>query len=305
MRDLIIIGSGPAGMTAAIYAKRANLDVMLLDKLAPGGQIVNTFEVENYPGIVRINGAELAIKMFEHVSLLDIPMEYGTAKKITGEFGNFTVETEEGPSYEGRAVIIATGTRPNTLQCDKEQQFAGSAISWCAICDGARYRDKDVIVIGGGNSAVEEALYLSDIAKSVTIVTMLDLTADPAACDRLRSRDNVTIHEWQDIQCFIGDDKFEGLRSVGSKTGEKLEVYADGAFEYIGLIPNTEFCKDLGVLNDYGYVDVNAKMESPIQGIYGAGDANSKALRQIVTACNDGAIAAVNIASELRSHNLI
>lgn len=300
MRDLIIIGAGPAGLTAAIYAKRANLDVMLLDKLSPGGQIINTFEIENYPGLGKINGAELAIKMFEHCCELGIPLEYGTAKQIQGSAGDFTVVCEEGESYKAKALILATGTRPNTLRCEGEAKFAGTAISWCAICDGAKYRNKDVIVIGGGNSAVEEAIYLSEIATSVTIVTMLDLTADPLACDRLRARPNVKIHEWFDIKCFLGDEKFEGLRAVSSKTGETIEVFADGAFEYIGLIPNTEFCKELGVLNNFGYVDVNERMESPVKGIYGAGDANSKALRQIVTACADGAIAAVNISNELR-----
>lgn len=301
MRDVIIIGAGPAGMTAAIYAKRANLDVLLLDKLAPGGQVVNTFEVENYPALGKINGAELAIKMYEHVCELGIPFEYATASKISGEFGHFTVETEEGMTFESQAIIIAVGTKPNCLHCSGESQYAGVSISWCAICDGAKYRDKDVIVVGGGNSAVEESIYLSEIAKSVTIVTMLDLTADPIACDRLRSKPNVKIYEWYDIKEFFGtEEQLQGLRAVNSKTGEKLEVTADGVFEYIGLSPVTEFVRDLGITNSYGYLECDARMETKIRGIYGAGDSNSKALRQIVTATNDGAIAAVNVAAELR-----
>ena len=290
--DVAIIGAGPAGMTAAIYAARANLSVLMLDKLAPGGQIVNTFEVQNYTGMGSINGAELAIKMFEHTQELGVTFDYGTVRSIETEGSEKKLLCEEGQTFTAKAVIIATGTRPRMLDVPKELQFAGICISWCAICDGPHYRDKKVIVIGGGNSAVEESIYLASLAEEVIIVTLFDLTADPSACDKLRALPNVTIHEYHEIIEFLGEDKFTGLRARSTKTGEEITVHAAGAFEYIGLEPTAEAFRSLGILNSFGYVEANAQMATAVPGIYGAGDINSKHLRQIVTACSDGAIAA-------------
>ena len=233
--DVIIVGAGPAGMTAAIYAARADMNVLLLDKLAPGGQIINTNEIQNYPGVGTINGAELAYQMFEHTQQFDnIAFDYGTVKSI-----------------------LATGTRPRCLDIPGEDKFRGNGISWCAICDGAQYRDRDVVVIGGGNSAVEESIFLAGIVKSLTIVTMFDLTADPMACDKLRAMDHVTVYPYQDILEFTGDTKLTGVHFKSTKTGEENTVSCDGVFEYIGLTPTTEFLKDLGVLNQFGYVEVD------------------------------------------------
>lgn len=302
--DVIIVGSGPAGMTAAIYAKRANLDVLLLDKLAPGGQIINTYEIQNYPGFSSINGADLAMQVFEHTQALEIEFDYATVEKIEveesadGSYGSLKrVVCAEGKTYHSWAVILATGTKPRMLHVPHELDFAGKSISWCAICDGAKYRDQSVIVIGGGNSAVEESIYLAEMAKKVTVVTMLDLTADPMACGKLRSLPNVEIHEWFDIKEFLPGEKFTGLRAVSSKTGEEITVCGDGAFEYIGLQPVTEPFADLGILEKHGYIEVNERMETVVPGIFGAGDANSKLLRQIVTACSDGAVAAQSAAA--------
>lgn len=293
--DVAIIGAGPAGMTAAIYAKRANLEVLLLDKLAPGGQIVNTYEIQNYTGMGTINGAELAIKMFEHTQELGITFDYGTVISIHNEDEYKKLSCEEGHSYTARAVIIATGTKPRMLGVPGEEQFAGKNISWCAICDGAHYRDKEVIVIGGGNSAIEEAIYLAGLAKKVTIVTLLNLTADPAACSKLRAMPNVKIYEWFEIVDFFGQGKSLGLKARSTQTREEITVVADGAFEYIGLQPTADAFKDLGILNDYGYIETDQFMATKVPGIYGAGDIISKHLRQVVTACSDGAIAAQSI----------
>ncbi|WP_031517903.1 NAD(P)/FAD-dependent oxidoreductase [Desulfofalx alkaliphila] len=294
--DVAIIGAGPAGMTAAIYAARANLKVLLLDKLAPGGQIVNTFEIQNYTGMGTINGAELAIKMFEHTQELGVNFDYGTVTKIQTEGNLKKLICEEGQTFEAKAVIIATGTKPRMLGVPKELDFAGTSISWCAICDGPHYRDKKVIVIGGGNSAVEEAIYLASLAEEVTLVTLFDLTADPSSCDKLRALPNVKIYEYHDIIEFLGEEKFEGLRAKSTKTGEELIVKADGAFEYIGLQPTAEAFKDLGILNEYGYIETDEFMATKVPGIYGAGDITSKHLRQVITACSDGAIAAQAVA---------
>lgn len=292
--DVIIVGAGPAGMTAAIYAARADMNVLLLDKLAPGGQIINTNEIQNYPGVGTINGAELAYQMFEHTQQFEnIAFDYGTVKEITDNGKEKTILCEEdGKEFTAKAVILATGTRPRCLDIPGEDKFRGNGISWCAICDGAQYRDRDVVVIGGGNSAVEESIFLAGIVKSLTIVTMFDLTADPMACDKLRAMDHVTVYPYQDILEFTGDTKLTGVHFKSTKTGEENTVSCDGVFEYIGLTPTTEFLKDLGVLNQFGYVEVDEKMHTKVDGIYGAGDCVTKNLRQVITACADGAIAA-------------
>ena len=192
--DVIIVGGGPAGLTASIYAVRANMKTLVLDKLAPGGQIINTNEIANYTGFGTINGAELAIKMFEHSQEVGAEFDYKTVTAIVDE-GDVkkVVCLEDDTVYEASAVIIATGTRPRRLHIPGEESFTGAGISWCAICDGAQYRGKDVVVIGGGNSAVEESIYLAGIVNRLTIVTMFDLTADPIACDKLRAMAGPTI----------------------------------------------------------------------------------------------------------------
>lgn len=292
--DLVIIGSGPAGMTAAIYGARADLKVLMLDKLAPGGQIINTNEIQNYTGVGTINGAELAMNMFNHTQELNVEFDYGTVCRIEadGELKKIHIEEDPDKIIECKAVIIATGTTNRKLNIEKEEQFIGNGISFCAICDGAFYTGKDVVVIGGGNSAVEESIYLASMVKSLSIVTMFDLTADPIACDRLRSLKNVKVYPYQDVIEFIGDTALEGVHFKSTQTGEETTLKCDGVFEYIGLLPVTEFVKDLGITNDYGYIEVNEKMETKIPGVYGAGDCITKNLRQVITACADGAIAA-------------
>ena len=291
--DLVIIGAGPAGMTAAIYGARANMNVLLLEKLAPGGQIINTHEIQNYTGVGTVNGAELAYKMFEHTQELQVAFDYGTVKEILVEGAIKKIVCEEDDKvFEAKSIILATGTVPRRLNVENEDRFAGENISWCAICDGAYYRDKDVIIVGGGNSAVEEAIYLAGLATSVKVVTLFDLTADPISCDKLRSFENVTIYPYHTVEAFIGDAKLSGMRIKSTETNEEQELACDGVFEYVGLQPSTAPFRELGVLNDYGYIVVNEHMETSIPGIYGAGDVVTKDLRQVVTACADGAIAA-------------
>ena len=290
--DVVIIGAGPAGMTAAIYAARANMSVLLLEKLAPGGQIINTHEIQNYTGVGTINGAELAYKMFEHTQELQVVFDYGTVKEIREEGQIKVITCEEEKVFEAKAVIVATGTIPRRLDVENEERFAGENISWCAICDGAYYRGKDVVVIGGGNSAVEEAIYLASVANSVKVVTLFNLTADPVSCDELRALPNVTVYEFYNIEGFTGVEKLKGVRIKSTQTQEEIELACDGVFEYIGLKPSTEAFATLGILDEQGYIKVNNRMETSVAGIYGAGDVVTKELRQVVTACSDGAIAA-------------
>lgn len=300
--DLVIIGAGPAGMTAAIYGARADLKVLMLDKLAPGGQIINTNEIQNYTGMGTINGAELAMQMFTHTQELNVEFDYGTVTKIENEenIKKIYIEEDNEKVICTKAIIVATGTTPRRLNIPKEDQFIGNGISFCAICDGAYYRDKDVVVIGGGNSAVEESIYLAGMVKSLTIVTMFDLTADPIACDKLRALENVTVYPYQDVLEFTGEGHLEGIHFKSTKTGEEKTVSCDGVFEYIGLSPVTAFVKDLGILNDYGYIEVNDRMETKVPGIYGAGDCITKNLRQVITACADGAIAAQEVSRYIK-----
>ena len=292
--DVVIIGAGPAGMTAAIYAVRANMSVLILDRLAPGGQMINTNEIENYTGTGKINGAELSMQMFEHTQELGVEFDYKTIVEIedNGETKTLRCEEDDTP-ITTRTVIIATGTVPRTLNVKGEETYKGTSISWCAICDGAQYRDKNVVVIGGGNSAVEESIYLAGITKSLTIVTMFDLTADPKSCDQLRAMPNVTVYPYQEILEFTGGDKLGGVRfkSTGEDAVER-HIRCDGVFEYIGLQPTTDVFGQLGILDEMGFIQVDVDKKTAVTGIYGAGDVTSKKLRQIVTACSDGAIAA-------------
>ncbi len=319
MYDLIIVGAGPAGMTAAIYAARADLSVLMLDKLAPGGQIINTNEIQNYTGFPTINGAELAVKMFEHTMEYErITFDYRTVVAIRdkGPLLKEVVCEEDGAVFEGKTVLIATGTRHRVLNVPGEDRFTGNGISWCAVCDGEQMRGKDCVVIGGGNSAVEESLFLADIAKSLTIVTMLGLTADPIACDRLRKKENVKIYVYQDILGFEGGEKLTGVRvkdnendkdpkfgpvdTVDEKRLGEEVIPCDGVFEFIGLVPTTEFCQDLGIL-DRGYVVADEHMRTSVPGVFAAGDVIVKFLRQSITACSDGAIAGQEAAHYIQS----
>ncbi|MBB5346309.1 FAD-dependent oxidoreductase [Desulfoprunum benzoelyticum] len=301
--DIVIVGAGPAGMTAAIYAIRANMKVLMLDRLAPGGAIINTNEIENYTGAGKLTGAELAIKMFEHTQELGVEFDYRTVIDLKDEGEWKTVVCEEDDAvYKARAVILATGTVPRRLGVPGEDQWAGSGISWCAICDGAQYRDKEVVVIGGGNSAVEESIYLAGICTRLTIVTMFDLTADPKACDQLRKMPNVTVYPYQEVLEFTGEDRLTGVRFKSTKEdATERYVTCDGVFEYIGFAASSEAFAKLGIVDRTGCIEADARMRTKVPGIFGAGDITVKHLRQIVTACGDGAVAANSAASYVES----
>jgi thioredoxin reductase (NADPH) len=297
--DLIVVGAGPAGMTAAIYGVRANMSVLMLDRLSPGGAIVNTNEIENWPGSGVVEGAALAISMFEHTQELGVEFDYRTVTSIKDKGDIKEVSClEDNAMYKAHAVILATGTVPRKLDVPGEERFSGAGISWCAICDGAQYRGKDVVVIGGGNSAVEESIYLAGIVNSLTVVTMFDLTADPKVCDKLRAMDNVTVYPYQDVLEFTGSERIDGVRFKSTQDDEtERHVACDGVFEYIGLKPSCEAFDKLGITDKFGCIEVDDEMKTCISGIFAAGDINAKKLRQIVTACSDGAVAA-NTASK-------
>ena len=308
--DLVIIGAGPAGMTAAIYGYRGNLKVLLLDRLSPGGAILNTNTIENYPGVPDINGAELGIKMFEQCQQMGIEFDYATVEKIeicADNSKKIHIKEKDEP-IEALTVIVAVGTRPRMLHIPGELDFAGKQISWCAICDGAKYKGMDVVVIGGGNSAVDEGTYLASICNHVTCVTDFDLTGDVNSANYFRNLPNVDVYAYKAVKEFVSENgKLIGVKFADKDTGDNEKIVkCDGVFEYIGAIPSTDFCGDLGITEPHGYLECDERMHTKIPGLYGAGDSNSKFLRQIVTATSDGAIAAqeaLYYVKELKKNN--
>lgn len=290
--DVVVVGAGPAGMTAALYASRANLSVALLERGIPGGELVNTADVENYPGFKNIQGPDLANEMYEGVMQFDVAHEFGTVTKVTPNEGAHLLETDMGKTYQAKAVIIATGSVHRKLDVPGEDKYAGRGVSYCAVCDGAFFRDKDLKVIGGGDSAVEEGTYLTQFGKNVNIVHRRDeLRAQKILQDRAMANDKVDF-TWDTVVKEIkGDDmKVTGLAVENVKTGEVTDVDTDGVFIYVGLIPNTEAFAGLNITDEEGWVITDEDMATEIPGIFAIGDVRQKKLRQISTAVGDGAI---------------
>ncbi len=295
MYDVIIIGAGPGGMTAAIYAQRSNLKTMMLEKAAPGGKMISTWEVENYTGLGKVSGFEISEKMFNHTQELGIEYQYGDVAKVEDHGKTKTVITADGTKYETKAVIVGSGTEPRKLGAPGEERLSSKGISWCAVCDGAFFKGKHVLVVGGGNSAIEEAVYLTTMNVKVTVLNILDtLQADKKAIDQANATGMIDYLLGYEVISFNGESKLESISVRDLKTKEEQTLNLDGAFIFVGQIPETEFVKDLGITNKFGFIEANSRMETKVPGIYGIGDVIEKELRQIVTAANDGAIAAQN-----------
>ncbi|WP_050179946.1 thioredoxin-disulfide reductase [Domibacillus robiginosus] len=291
--DVIIIGAGPAGMTSAVYTSRANLSTLMIERGVPGGQMANTEEVENYPGYDHILGPELSTKMFDHAKKFGAEYAYGDIKSITDGKEYKTIHAGS-KQYKARAIIITTGAQYKKIGVPGENELGGRGVSYCAVCDGAFFKEKDLVVVGGGDSAVEEGVYLTRFAKKVTIVHRRDeLRAQKILQDRAFANEKVdfiwshTVKEINDK-----DGKVGSVTLVSTETGEERDFPADGVFIYIGMVPLTKPFEDLGITNEDGYIVTNEKMETKIPGIYAAGDVREKMLRQIVTATGDGSIAA-------------
>lgn len=291
--DVIIAGAGPAGLTAAVYASRANLSTLMIERGVPGGQMANTEDVENYPGFDHILGPELSTKMFEHAQKFGAKYEYGDVQEIRdGEAFKTVVAGDK--EYKARAVIIATGAEYKKLGVPGEEELAGRGVSYCAVCDGAFFKDKELVVVGGGDSAVEEGVYLTRFASKVTIIHRRDeLRAQKILQQRAFDNEKVEFIWSHTVKEIIEKDgKVGGVLLVNKKTGEEREFETNGAFIYIGMLPLNNAFKHLGITNDEGYVVTNERMETDIPGIFAAGDIRDKSLRQIVTATGDGSIAA-------------
>ena len=299
--DVIIIGAGPAGMTAAVYASRAGLKTAMLEKAAPGGKMIKTYEIQNWPGIKEINGADLAFQMFEHSTHFGAEYLYGDVEKIIdGPIKQ--VVCADGQIYKAPAVIIATGTRERLLNIPNEKELTGKGVSYCAVCDGSFFRDQPVTVIGGGNSALEESLYLTQFASAVRIVIRRDVfRAEPIIQQAIEQNPKIKIiRSHVPVEILEQDGKVGGIVLKNVHDGKLTTLDTKAVFPYIGADPCTEFAQDLGILDEHGYILVNANMETTRPGIYGVGDVTAKTLRQVVTAASDGAIAAQQAFHQLK-----
>lgn len=284
MYDIIVVGAGPAGMTACVYALRANKKVLLLEGKSYGGQIVNAYRVENYPGISEISGFDLATNMYNQVKNLGCEIKYETVVKI--EKGKVVTNKNE---YKCKAIIICTGCENRKLNIDKEDKFIGRGVSYCATCDGNFYKDKVVAVIGGGNTALEDTLYLSGIAKYVYLIHRRDsFRGDDKYLDEIKKLSNVKIITNSSVLEFIGDDYLTGIKI--DNDGYIENILVDGLFIAIGQIPNNNFSEIIDVDNN-GYIISRDTVHTSCDGIYVAGDARVKDLRQLTTAIGDGAMA--------------
>lgn len=291
--DCIVIGSGVAGMTAALYLKRSNLNILLLEREMPGGQLNKTTEIENYPGFSKINGTDLALSIYEQIKKHNIAYKYGNVVEIIDNNDTKIVKTNRD-EFETKNVILATGRNPRKLGLENEEKLVSHGISYCAICDGMFFKDKVVAVVGGGNSALTGALYLSNIASKVYIINRRDeLRADLILREKIKQKNNIEILFNSKITKINEKDNILDSIDVNN---EKLEI--DGLFIYIGFDPDIKYLKNLDIKNNNGYIVVDENMETSVKGIYACGDIIDKKVYQISTAIGEAAIAATSINHE-------
>jgi thioredoxin reductase (NADPH) len=296
MYDVIIIGGGPAGLAAAVYAGRARLKTVILERGVPGGQIALTNVVENYPGIESIAGASLAEAMHKHAEKSGADLQYFTVERVDFKGKTRRVFNDSGEMLEAKAVIIATGADHARLNVPGEEEFSGRGVSYCAVCDGSFFRERHVAVIGGGDSAIDEGLYLTRIACQVTVIhRRAALRAEKVLQERAFANPKMDFIWDSAVERFNGEGDLRTVVLRNVKTNERREVPFDGAFVYVGLNPNTGFLKGAVTMDEHGYVPTNERMETNVPGVYAVGDIRPDTLRQVVTAAADGAIAAIQV----------
>ena len=304
-KDLVIVGGGPAGLSAAIYAKRALLDTVVLEKQAVGGQVITTTEVENYPGMPNTDGFTITDTLKKQATDLGAEIVMANALSIVKdpETNLFVLETSEG-TYHAKAVIVSGGANPRHAGFTNEEKFTGKGVSYCATCDGMFYRGKQVFVIGGGNTAVEESQFLARFADKVTLIVRKDhLRANATAIKQFEENPKTEIRYLTSITAVDGNDLLTSITFRNNQTGEEhTETFDEGSFGVfvlVGRVPSTELLTDLVDLDEQGYVLADERMATKTPGLFTAGDLNKKPLRQIITAAADGAIAATSVASYL------
>ena len=295
MYDIIVVGGGPAGLTAAIYGLRAGKSVLVIEKNGFGGQIAYSPKVENIPGTKVISGTEFADALIDQTMALGADVELEKVVKVEKKDGIFCVHTEEESVYQGKTVILAVGVKHRTLGLPGENELIGNGISFCAVCDGAFYAGQEVAMIGGGNSALQEALLLSEVCKKVTVVQNLaDFTGEKKLSDALMQKENVeAIFSTVVAGYETTNGSLSGLQLRNEVTGQESRISVDGAFLAVGLQPENEPFAEHAKLNDWGYFDTDESCTTATEGVFVAGDCRSKRIRQVVTASADGAIAAM------------
>ncbi len=302
--DVIIIGSGPAGLTAAIYAQRAELNSIVIEKTGfSGGQIINTDEVDNYPGTPGISGFDLSAKFREHCDKLNVNFVDGEVTKLHLEDDIKVITLADGKEYRTKTVVIATGGVPRHLGIPGEEEFSGGGVSYCAVCDGAFFRNKTVAVVGGGDVAVEDAIFLSRISKKVYVIHRRDeFRASKSTVKKLLSSDNVTVLWDSVLEKINGTDTVESLEVKNVKTKEMSNIDVSGVFIAIGYEPSSEAYKDVVATDESGYIIAGENCETNVPGILAAGDIRKKDLRQIITAASDGANAITAVERYLNNY---
>lgn len=291
MYDVIVVGGGPAGLVAALYAKRANKSALVIEKGSFGGQITYSPKVENIPGFAEVTGNEFAEKLVEQVLGQEAEVECAEVLSITD--GKLKIVHTDSGDFEGKSVIIATGAKHRLLGLPNEENLVGNGISFCAVCDGAFYEGKTVAVIGGGNSALQEAILLSDLAKKVIVIQNLDfLTGEAKLQEKLKEKANVEVVLGTVVESLIGDDELKGI-VVKNQNGESEKIDLDGMFVAIGLIPQNEIVSNLVDIDERGYIIAGEDCKTSREGFFVAGDCRTKSIRQVATASGDGAVAAI------------
>lgn len=291
MYDVIVIGTGPAGLAAAIYGTRAKLNMLVLEQnFMSGGQVVNTYEVDNYPGLPGISGMDLSLKFREHAEKLGMEFLRAKVNKITvGENGIKTVEAEN-QTYETKTVILATGAHHRLLNVPGEESLSGMGVSYCATCDGAFYKGSDVAVIGGGDVAVEDAIFLARGCRKVYVVHRRnELRAAKSLQEKLFSLPNVEMVWDSAVESIEGEEQVEAVRLKQLKDGSSRTLQVDGVFVAVGITPDSDLLKGIAEMDENGYIAADETCETSVPGIYAAGDVRKKPLRQIITAAADGA----------------
>ncbi|MGT2929338.1 thioredoxin-disulfide reductase [Streptococcus dentasini] len=303
MYDTLIIGSGPAGMTAALYAGRSNLKVGVIEQGAPGGQMNNTSDIENYPGFETISGPDLSMKMYEPLEKFGVENIYGIVDKIE-DHGNFKRVLTSDDHFDAKTIILATGAKHRLIGVKGEQEFNSRGVSYCAVCDGAFFRGQDLLVVGGGDSAVEEGLYLTQFANKVTIVHRRDeLRAQKILQDRAFANDKIDFIWDSVVEEIKGDDvKVRSVDIKNVKTGQVTNHDFGGVFVYVGLDPVSSMAADLGVTDEAGWVITDTDMKTSVDGVFAIGDVRQKDLRQITTSVGDGAVAGQEVYKYLTEH---
>lgn len=289
--DVVVIGAGPGGLTAALYASRSNLSTLLLEKGLPGGQMNNTAEIENYSGFKTITGPDLSMKMYEGAKQFGAEHVYGDVRDII-DHGNEKEIVVSDKSYFAKSVIISTGAEHKKLGVKGETELNGRGVSYCAVCDGAFFKNKHVVVVGGGDSAVEEGTYLTQFASKVTIVHRRDeLRAQKILQDRAFKNEKINFVWDSVVEEIVGEDMVTGVQIKNVKTGDVSTLDADGVFIYIGLLPNSDSFSSLPISNEEGWIETDSQMMTAVPGIFAVGDVRDTVLRQVATAVGDGSIA--------------